>query len=378
MVALNGKVFLDSVLKDYIENLASSVPTYKGGPQAIEKFGIQNIQNGVPQGLNFGLSEISDFQNQYNSGAGRNNPINIPKTTAEIELARQGKFNDIVNNNVQEGGITEERHTPELNKFKQALLDMRQGFIENRDNAFSPENWSENNKKSIWNRIGEIGGTTARIAQNPVVQGAATGILTGALTGSPMFGLTNGFNMATAKQNSNMYKKQLADNNVNVDTGLTGMLNKDIFNSLLMPKYKETENNTALARIAEQQNYHNDMTDLKTKQLEQLIKYQTDLIDIKQQQAEYEKLYKEIMAKVAQQNANTAKQNADTNSRKANIQASKANNQSKQKNKTAMPQSFNSDLAQYSILRNNENIDFDSIRAKFVGKYGVDPEKYLK
>lgn len=331
MQNINKNVILNTVLKDYIENLASSVPTYKGGPQAIEKFGIQNIKNGVPQGLNFGLSEISDFQNQYNSGAGRNNPINIPKTTAEIELARQGKFNDIVNNNVQEGGITEEKHNPELNKFKQALLDMRQGFIENRDNAFSPENWDENNQKSIWNRIGEIGGTTARLAKNPMVQGAATGILSGALTGSPIFGLTNGFNLATAKQNSDMYKKQLAKNGVNVDTGIAGMLNNENFNSLLTPKYKETENNTALARIAEQQNYHNDMNDLRTKQLEQLIKYQTDLIDIKQQQAENEKLYKEIMAKVAQQNANTAKQNADTNAKKAsNKQTQKSSNAKKE------------------------------------------------
>ncbi len=52
-----------------------------------------DVINGVSQGLNGGSKEIADWISQYNSGSGKNNPINIPKTQAEIELAKQGKFN---------------------------------------------------------------------------------------------------------------------------------------------------------------------------------------------------------------------------------------------------------------------------------------------
>ena len=46
-----------------------------------------DVVNGVRQGLNSGHKEIDQWIKQYNNGAGRENPINIPQTEEQIALA---------------------------------------------------------------------------------------------------------------------------------------------------------------------------------------------------------------------------------------------------------------------------------------------------
>ena len=100
-----------------------------------------DVVNGVRQGLNSGHKEIDQWIKQYNNGAGRENPINIPQTDEEIAAARAGSFNTPIQN----GGIATESTEDKvkqgiLDKFIDGITDLSKGYNENKNTAFNPEN----------------------------------------------------------------------------------------------------------------------------------------------------------------------------------------------------------------------------------------------
>jgi hypothetical protein len=113
------------------------------------------------QGLNGGNADIAALVDKYS--------INKPTTEEEIALAREGNFNP------QE--VT---------------------------GAASPVN-SQQTKKSIMQRIGELAGTSQRIMSNPYVQGLVAGTIAGVNKGDMGEGLEYGINWAQNKAKSDNY-----------------------------------------------------------------------------------------------------------------------------------------------------------------------------
>ena len=100
-----------------------------------------DVVNGVRQGLNSGVKEVDQWIKQYNNGAGRENPINIPKTEEEIAAARAGNFNTPI----QTGGVASETTEDNvkqgiLDRFVDGITDFSKGYNENKNTAFNPEN----------------------------------------------------------------------------------------------------------------------------------------------------------------------------------------------------------------------------------------------
>lgn len=192
-----------------------------------------NVANGVSQGLNSGYKEIDDWIKQYNAGQGQNNPINIPQTQEQIELARQGQFNSpsIQNDTQERQGF--------INKLANGLYDFRRGYQENKTTAFAPENMQSDKSKGLMNRLGEAVGTASRLAESPGVRGLiATGA--SALMGNP-FALAQGYKFANEGAMSRLYQDALAKNGINADPGLFGTINREGFNALLTPQMKELD-----------------------------------------------------------------------------------------------------------------------------------------
>lgn len=311
-----------------------------------------DVINGVPQGLNSGNKDIADWISQYNQGAaGQQNPINIPQTPEEIAAAQSGTFN----NPVQMGGVNQTQSVKDtlLSKFANGLSDFAKGYQENKTTAFAPENLQANNSKGKMTRAGEALGTVARISQNPAVQGIIAGGLSTALTGNPLYGLGQGYKFANNRQMSNIYQKVLQDQGINVDTGMFGNVGSTDFNVLMTPKYKEALNNIALARLAEQQQYHQDMADWRKNKLEDDKEYRAQKLEIDRE---------------------NAKSNA--------IRANKAGS-GRGSSKTPKPQDnpeWASDLSDFSRIITDPRFvgKSDEAKARFIKKYGVDPMKYIK
>lgn len=176
---------------------------------------------GVAQGLNSGNKELAQFITD--------NKINTPKTSEEIALAKEGKFNSYapiqttISENPRVGG---------------ALPNFINGYRENTNNGFNLENWTNNigldgNKKGLAYRVGEGLGTAARFLDSPA------GKMLLAYGASNMLGDTNPLEQAftagavnlNARMNDKLYRNALEDEGVDT-SNLKGFITKDTYNSL--------------------------------------------------------------------------------------------------------------------------------------------------
>lgn len=307
-----------------------------------------DVVNGVSQGLNSGHKAISEWIDQYNQGAGRNNPINIPQTQEEIELAKQGQFNTPV----QQGNANTQPAL--IDKLANGLNDLKQGYQENLNNGFTPENLQSNQNKNAMNRIGEFAGTINRVSRNPVVQGLVSGAVGTALTGNPMYGLSMGAKVANAKQMSQIYQNALKNHGVNVgDLGTFGMVTPQSMKAIMEPEYKEAVNNIALAKLQEQQNYHDMIIQNKLKELG-----------------------------IKQQNANTNEykaKNGTTIKHVGNGSKSGGSNKTSPLTQEKATQAYADDLADYYNIYLSGNLaKKDYAKQQFIKRHkGINPDKEL-
>ena len=167
---------------------------------------------GLRQGLNYGNADVADWIDQYNKGAGKENPIRIPTTEQEIELAKAGRFNPVP----QEASVDEKKTLKDLimQNIGDSLGGFAEGYRENRNNGFTPDNlvnrkMANGSDKTILNRAGEALGTLNRLATNPLVQGGLAGLAYGIDKGDALYGLGKGVEWAGNKAKSNMYAKEL-------------------------------------------------------------------------------------------------------------------------------------------------------------------------
>ena len=379
--------------------------------------------NSALNGLNLGNKEMSDYINAYNQTAADGQQIIIPKTQEEIEKARM--LADGINPQ-QQGNVqtTEQVKQGLLDKFINGITDFSRGYQENRNNGFSPENltnnkfavttekenpaianyqqtlrgkgyndnvinavaegknsgnkeiadWISNNQsaykpitetkyydKSKMGRFGEAVGTISRIAHNPATQAIVAGGLSTALTGNPLYGAGMAYKFGNQRQMSNIYQDVLAKNGVDVDTGLFGNITSSDMNALMMPQYKQTANEILKARLDETARYHDLM-----------MKYYNDKLNETHDNNVANQDIKRINANARQTSANASVIRAN---KTGNGKGSRAN-----ANKPQNHKDWASDLAGFTtIMSNPKYIDkLDIARSRFIGKYGVDPMKYVK
>ena len=212
-----------------------------------------DVVNGVRQGLNSGHKEIDQWIKQYNNGAGRENPINIPQSEEQIALARQGKFNLPA----QEAQVEKLPDTSLINRFANGLADFQKGFQENRNTGFAPKNLQSNPDKGGMQRFGEFMGTTNRVLNNPAAQALVAAGATALSGGGIGDAINSAYKYGTQRAMSDVYRNVLAKYCINVpETVLGNVTNKD------MDAFSAMKNAEAL------NNYRLGILDNKDKQIE--------------------------------------------------------------------------------------------------------------
>lgn len=195
-----------SPVENYIDQIAEQQDYMKKNGFSEEE------ANGLRQGLNYGKKETADWIDQYNKGAGSKNPIKIPQTEQEIELAKKGQFNPVP----QQASVDEKETFKDLlmKELGGALGDFSEGFKENSTTSFAPgnimaEKMKDGRDKTFLNRAGEAFGTANRLLANPLLQGGLAGLAYGIDKGDALYGLGKGVEWAGNKAKSNMYAKEL-------------------------------------------------------------------------------------------------------------------------------------------------------------------------
>lgn len=298
-----------------------------------------DVINGIPQGLNSGHKEIAEWINQFNNGAGKTSPIRIPTTQEDIEKARAGNFNVPT----QIGGIEENKEVKSgiLNNLLNGIRDFSQGYQENRTQGFSPENLEPNDKKNRMTRLGEVFGTGARMMQNPLMQGLVAGGLSTAFTGDPLYGLGQGYKFANNRQMSNIYQKALKDRGIEVSPNTFGNVEREDFDSIMTPIYKQWEN------------------ELRKTYYDTLADYRAGMLGNAERKAEIDANYKKEKLAID-------KKNSESNA----IRARKTGSNNSKNYDTA---EFNKNLGYFQKLLYSGDVDsINKADALMIGAYGKD------
>ena len=212
-----------------------------------------DVVNGVRQGLNSGHKEIDQWIQQYNNGAGRENPINIPQTEEQIALARQGQFNLPV----QEAQVEKLPDPSLINRFANGLADFQKGFQENRNTGFNPKNLESNPDKGGMQRFGEFMGTTNRVLNNPAAQALVAAGATALSGGGVGDAINSAYKYGTQRAMSDVYRNVLDKYGIKIpETVLGNVTNKD------MDAFSAMKNAEAL------NNYRLGLLENKDKQIE--------------------------------------------------------------------------------------------------------------
>lgn len=248
-----------------------------------------DVVNGVRQGLNSGVKEVDQWIQQYNNGAGRENPINIPKTEEEIALARQGKFNLPV----QEAQVENLPDTSLINRFANGLADFQKGFQENRNTGFDPRNLQANPDKGGMQRFGEFMGTANRVLNNPAAQALVAAGATALSGGGVADAINSAYKYGSQRAMSDVYRNVLAKHGINVPETLLGNVTNKDMDAIILPELKK-------------------------------IYYQS-LADWRDKKVEYDKDYRDKKLVIDQQNA-------DSNTVKAKAAETRANKEGGSKN----------------------------------------------
>lgn len=241
----------------------------------------ENTVNGVAQGLNGGNEDISAWINQYNQSAeGRVNPINIPRTEQEINLARQGMFNSSplqasVGLSPRQGGL---------------IRNFATGFNDNFRNPISIDNFGQG-AKPLTQRLGEGVGTLLRVADSPLGRGLIAGGLTKALgyDNALQEGLTAMVTNQQKRLGDQLYRNALQSQGVDVSNLPNGYVGDNLYKNLSLNAYRtqrlqtqqniaNAKDNTARAKMIINAYNNNIMTEEEA--INELQKYGVDVNDL--------------------------------------------------------------------------------------------------
>lgn len=382
-----------------IEN--NNFPTTKDQfTQSLKNVGWDDLTiNSALNGLNLGNKEMSDYINAYNQTAADGQAITIPQTDEEIAAARA------LANGQQQGQVqtTENVKQGILDKFINGITDFSRGYNENRNTAFNPNNLSQKqfqetvtkpnqaladyqqtllnqgfdknvvnavaqgknsgNKeiadwisknpdafqpqaetkyydKSKMGRLGEAFGTVGRAVQTPAVQALIAGGLSTALTGNPLYGLGMAQKFGNARAMSNIYQDVLAKQGIEANPGMFGSISSRDMNAIIEPEMKKIYYENLAQRMA------ND------------------------------RWYKEHKLEIDKQNADSRAVSAGAAATRADKYKGGAGGSNKPENHP----DWGSDLAGYYQRLTDPRYasQVGNMKAAFIQKYNVDPDKYIK
>lgn len=374
-----------------------------------------DVINGVSQGLNGGSKEIADWISQYNSGSGKNNPINIPKTQEEIELAKQGKFNipsfndkNFINNseiNNRNTDVNVDNATKDsiLSKFANGISDFVSGYEENKNNPLSSQNLLPNDKKSKMARTGEAVGTIARLLNKPAIQGLVAGGVTGAISKDPWAAVSSGYKFARNRDINDLYTNALKERGIDVRPGTFGNLSSNDFYALYNAGYKDLANQILYQKVLTDMFYKQGVLDNENKNFDYNVFKDNRDYDYKvfndnrnynldEKKMLNDALYKNgilddkaAARKLArdkfnyEQGYNKQKLALDNKRIDAYNSRTKSSSSKKRIEQLKDNSDFRDDLAVVMRVFNSQNeADLGKIREDFIRQYGIDPLEAIK
>lgn len=154
--------------------------------------------------------------------------------------------------------------------------DISAGYQENRSNPISVNNFGNNTladgrNKGFAYKLGEFGGSLARIADSPLGRGLITGAAIAALGGTPAETLAYGATAGAINQGNRnrdaMYRQQLAEQGINTD-GINGYINDSTYKNMLDAKTLQDNAEWRKKYFESQQQQNEIMNQLRRDQLE--------------------------------------------------------------------------------------------------------------
>lgn len=202
----------------------------------------QDITAGLQKGLNFGIPQIAQMQNQ--NPIQNANMVTLPNGRLTPQAQPQTQPQATQGYGTQpaiSAGVSAQRP-----KLLMGLQDMINGARENANTPFDISNWeqtqtSDNRPKGLAYRLGEGLGTAGRVANSPLGRGVGTGLLVAMGGGDPTQAMTYGLqagvgnyeNVQQDKMNRNLLQQQGIDT-----SGMRGYLNNDMAKSYTDNYYK--------------------------------------------------------------------------------------------------------------------------------------------
>lgn len=400
-----------SAFQDLVRNDAGNAGFSPQSVDLIKKIGADKVADGIGQGLNNGVPEIADWINQYNNGAGRNNPLGqVAEQPAQDNQMLQGGVNqksdlktNLLNawsdfqrgyrenliNGFQPANLFNQQFSETVTRPSEQLVNYQnqlrgQGIDENVINAVAEgknsgnkdiANWIAQNPdalnpvietvgrdKTLLGRIGEGVGTLSRIIDKPITKSLLVGGLVGATGGNPAdmlgYGIKAGGMAQQAQLRNNLYRqklKQLGYSDEDLEK-IKGYIGDSEYRTISDGVYKE------------------NMAD-----------YRNMMAQIAQDKADTDAMYKSGSLGIKQGMLDVAKRNAATNEKRANIYQQIANKAGKNgyveggKNSGSKNPMYGKHLAEYNaILQSGDENKIKYAQNKFIETYGEDPNKALK
>lgn len=317
----------------------------------------QEVQ-GFAQGLNSGNQGIQNWIDNYNT-ENVNNPILQPKTEEEVALARQGQFNVAQPQESQE--LTAAKQSL-FNKFVNGMTDLANGYQENRNTAYSPENLRPNGNENFMTRLGEVAGTGARFANSPAGQAIIAGILTKVVGGGTGQALTNAYNYGSNRVKTNAYADELNKLGINYTPSFLSNLTSSDANAMATPVYKQWENEVAKQKLEENIRYHDLMNQIYLDRLEEQKNYHNGTLADKKEKN------------------NISREKNSISKERNSIYKEKVKQGGKKTTKPQEHPEWNSDLAQTTKILSSEKISSknkEKVIQDFMDIHGVDPRNYI-
>lgn len=400
-----------SAFQDLVRNDAGNAGFSPQSVDLIKKIGADKVADGIGQGLNNGVPEIADWINQYNNGAGRNNPLGqVAEQPAQDNQILQGGVNqksdlktnllnawsdfqrgyrENLTNGFQPANLFNQQFSETVTRPSEQLVNYQnqlrgQGIDENIINAVAEgknsgnkdiANWIAQNPdalnpvtetvgrdKTLLGRIGEGVGTLSRIIDKPITKSLLVGGLVGATGGNPAdmlgYGIKAGGMAQQAQLRNNLYRqklKQLGYSDEDLEK-IKGYIGDSEYRTISDGVYKE------------------NMAD-----------YRNMMAQIAQDKADTDAMYKSGSLGIKQGMLDVAKRNAATNEKRANIYQQIANKAGKNgyveggKNSGSKNPMYGKHLAEYNaILQSGDENKIKYAQNKFIETYGEDPNKALK
>lgn len=400
-----------SAFQDLVRNDAGNAGFSPQSVDLIKKIGADKVADGIGQGLNNGVPEIADWINQYNNGAGRNNPLGqVAEQPAQDNQMLQGGVNqksdlktnllnawsdfqrgyrENLTNGFQPANLFNQQFSETVTRPSEQLVNYQnqlrgQGIDENVINAVAEgknsgnkdiANWIAQNPdalnpvtetvgrdKTLLGRIGEGVGTLSRIIDKPITKSLLVGGLVGATGGNPAdmlgYGIKAGGMAQQAQLRNNLYRqklKQLGYSDEDLEK-IKGYIGDSEYRTISDGVYKE------------------NMAD-----------YRNMMAQIAQDKADTDAMYKSGSLGIKQGMLDVAKRNAATNEKRANIYQQIANKAGKNgyveggKNSGSKNPMYGKHLAEYNaILQSGDENKIKYAQNKFIETYGEDPNKALK